>query len=217
MPRSLLYVNNWSTVITQQLLAGSGTVYLAQADIDRLPAVSVINKMAIKLTLSDAGGNVEIVEAVSKGTGNLSIFRNREGTLARDWPIGTKIEANLTAESLRASNSGRLWTTYEVSATSDPNVTGFLEENRFFHLMLSRNVTIWLTTDGNDPNGDTWTKTVIVEQNGTGNWGVIWQNVRWPGGTAPVMTATPGAIDVYEFYRPNGYASWLGLVKGQNL
>jgi hypothetical protein len=218
MPRAFLEVNNWSALTTQELSSSSDVLYLDPADIALLPDVSLsLNPMSIKLTLFDDTGNVEIIEAIKRNTNNLEVWRGREGTTALTWPVGSKIQARITEESMRASRSSRLWTTYTLSTTSDPNVYGYLEEHQCYHLMLSRNVNIWLRTEGDDPNGDTWKRTLIVEQNSTGGYTVAFNNVRWPDGVAPTVTATADAIDVFEFLRPNGYTEWLGFVKGQNL
>ena len=49
------------------------------------------------------------------------------------------------------------------------------------------------------PATGTTTVTVVVTQAATPTGTVTWTSVKWPGGIAPVMTASAGAIDVYSF------------------
>ncbi|WP_440105435.1 hypothetical protein [Acidovorax sp. BL-A-41-H1] len=57
--------------------------------------------------------------------------------------------------------------------------------------------------------------TLLLKQDGTGSRTVTWpSSVRWPGGTAPVITATAGRTDVVSFVCDGTY--WLGFLGGQN-
>lgn len=40
--------------------------------------------------------------------------------------------------------------------------------------------------------------------------------IKWPGGVAPTMTATLGAIDRYVFVTDDGGATWDGMISGQD-
>lgn len=57
--------------------------------------------------------------------------------------------------------------------------------------------------------------TLLLRQDGTGSRSVTWpSSVRWPGGTAPTITATAGRTDVVSFLSDGTY--WLGFVGGQD-
>lgn len=48
-------------------------------------------------------------------------------------------------------------------------------------------------------------------------WGWTWPaSVKWPGGSAPVVTATAGKKDVFTLITRDGGSNWLGFVAGQN-
>lgn len=58
--------------------------------------------------------------------------------------------------------------------------------------------------------------TIITVQDATAR-AVTWPvSVKWPGGTAPTLTATSGKSDVFTFACVDG-TNWLGFVAGQNL
>ncbi len=57
--------------------------------------------------------------------------------------------------------------------------------------------------------------TLLLAQDATGARTVTWPtSVRWPGGTAPTITATAARTDVISFISDGTY--WLGFVGGQN-
>lgn len=56
---------------------------------------------------------------------------------------------------------------------------------------------------------------LIQRQDATGSRTVSWPaNVRWPGGTAPTLTATANRVDIFEFIADGSV--WFGTVIGQN-
>lgn len=58
--------------------------------------------------------------------------------------------------------------------------------------------------------------TVVFLQDGTGSRTVTWPaGVKWPGGTAPTLTTTAGAIDCITFLCPN--TAWHGFLAGNDI
>jgi hypothetical protein len=57
------------------------------------------------------------------------------------------------------------------------------------------------------------TFTVVLVQNGTGNWAVTWPTVKWASGVAPTLTLTAGAVDWLTFACVDG-ATWAGFPAG---
>lgn len=56
---------------------------------------------------------------------------------------------------------------------------------------------------------------LLLRQDGTGSRTATWPaNVRWPGGTAPTITATANRTDKYVFTADG--TNWLGSNAGQN-
>lgn len=88
----------------------------------------------------------------------------------------------------------------------------------FFSFTLSASITISLTA-GNPAVAGPQRKTIIIKQAAAGNFTVTWPHagspttssptVLWPGGTAPTMTATANAVDMYELSTYDG-ATWIG-------
>jgi len=57
---------------------------------------------------------------------------------------------------------------------------------------------------------------LVQKQDGTGSRTVTWPaSVKWPGGTAPTLTATASKADKFVFTAIDG-SSWLGSNAGQN-
>lgn len=57
---------------------------------------------------------------------------------------------------------------------------------------------------------------LLLSQDGTGGRTVTWPAaVRWPGGTAPTITATANRTDKFIFTQ-DGLGRWLGSNAGQN-
>lgn len=58
--------------------------------------------------------------------------------------------------------------------------------------------------------------TVIVELTNGGSSTVSWwANIKWPGGTAPTLTAA--GVDVVGFYSYNAGTSWVGFLLGKDV
>lgn len=59
--------------------------------------------------------------------------------------------------------------------------------------------------------------TVILTQDATGSRTVTWwSGIRWPGGSAPALTATAGKKDAFRILK-TGAGAYLGFILGQNL
>jgi hypothetical protein len=60
--------------------------------------------------------------------------------------------------------------------------------------------------------------TLILRQDGTGSRTVTWPaSVDWPGGTAPTLTTTASAVDVFTFLTVDNGTTWLAFVAGQDI
>jgi len=68
----------------------------------------------------------------------------------------------------------------------------------------------------NVPSGVAASFTLYVVQSSTpmtASWGA---SVKWAGGTAPTLTATTGATDVFVFETINAGTTWFGSLVGNN-
>lgn len=55
---------------------------------------------------------------------------------------------------------------------------------------------------------------ILLLKTGTGGYTVTWTTVKWPGGTAPTLTATASKMDILSFFSDG--TNWYGIVAGQN-
>lgn len=59
--------------------------------------------------------------------------------------------------------------------------------------------------------------TILLEQDGTGGWLVTWPgSVVWPD-TAPVLSTTPGDVDIVTFLSIDGGSIWYGVAVGSGV
>ena len=56
----------------------------------------------VTLTHPDHPGLYEIVAVIQRSGDTLTVVRGHEGTVARDWPVATRIEARITADMLQS-------------------------------------------------------------------------------------------------------------------
>jgi alpha-tubulin suppressor-like RCC1 family protein len=93
--------------------------------------------------------------------------------------------------------------------------TADLSQGNVFYLTLTANCTF--TFSNPFSSGIAHSFTIILQQDGAGSRTVTWPaSVVWPGGTAPTLTSTPFAFDVYNFVTLNGGTTWAGSTAGQN-
>jgi hypothetical protein len=101
-----LFSNNATSTLAANLLASGDTLQVAAGHGARFSTLPLLAESAGDdfelLTLVD-GDLVEIVKASKRTTDTLYLSaRGLEGTTARDWPTGTKVEARITKGSLQS-------------------------------------------------------------------------------------------------------------------
>jgi hypothetical protein len=98
-----------------------------------------------------------------------------------------------------------------VSGTTSLNLT----TGNVFVRTITGNTTFTFT---NPPSsGNAGSLTLILKQNAVGGHAVTWPvSVEWAGGTAPVLTTTPNAVDVLTFATVDGGATWYGFLAGSD-
>lgn len=83
---------------------------------------------------------------------------------------------------------------------------------------LTANVTDINFVNYNPDSSYTSTVTLRVIQDGTGGRTVTWPaSIIWAGGTAPTVTSTANAIDVYGFTTYDAGSTWYGFTLGQDM
>ena len=60
--------------------------------------------------------------------------------------------------------------------------------------------------------------TLILKQDATGSWTLAWpSSVLWPAASAPTISATANAVDVFAFVTRDGGVTWYGFPGGRDL
>ena len=134
-------------------------------------------------------------------------------TSAIQTQINTKITADVTGEFIADSYNE----TY-VAVTSSGNATTVnCETGNTFSHTLTENTTF---TFSNPPaSGTGYTMSIEIIQDGSASgFTVTWPaSVDWPAATAPTLTATASAKDVFVFTTRDGGTTWYGFTAGQAL
>jgi hypothetical protein len=106
----------------------------------------------------------------------------------------------------------------ETAVTSSSNSTTVnCQDGNVFTHVLTENTTF---TFSNPPaSGRAFAFTLkIVQDSGANGYTVTWPaSVDWPSATAPTLTATASAVDVFVFYTHDGGTTFYGFVAGQAL
>ncbi len=103
-----------------------------------------------------------------------------------------------------------------ITSTSNAATINCRDGNVFTHV-LTENVTY---TFSNPPaSGRAFGFTLkLVQDAGASGYTVTWPaSVDWPAATAPTLTATASAVDVFVFYTHDGGTTFYGFVAGQAL
>jgi hypothetical protein len=101
-----------------------------------------------------------------------------------------------------------------VTSTGNATTTNCETGNTFSHV-LTENTTF---TFSNPPaTGIAYAMSVeIIQDAGASGFTVTWpSSVDFPAATAPVLTATASAIDVFVFTSRDGGTTWYGFTAGQ--
>ena len=102
------------------------------------------------------------------------------------------------------------------TALSGTNPTVSLSSGGSFSLVLSGNTTF---TFANAPTtGASGFSVAITQDAGGSGFTVTWPaSVRWPGGSAPDLTATANKSDAFVFTTSDGGTTYTGLVAGKDI
>jgi hypothetical protein len=153
-------------------------------------------------------------EALSLGAGNWIVtkYQKADGTAV----IGLA-DANgdvLFSEELTATSYNET----HVAVTSSANATTIdCETGNTFSHILTENTTI---TFSNPPaSGTSYTMSVeLIQDVSATGFSVTWPaSIDFPSATAPTLTATASAVDVFVFTTRDGGTTWYGFTAGQAL
>ena len=120
----------------------------------------------------------------------------------------------ILAQELKATSYNE---TYVAVTSSGAATTVNCEQGNSFMHTLTENTTF---TFSNPPaSGTAYTMSIeIIQDASASGFTVTWPtSVDWPAGTAPTLTATASAKDVFVFTTRDGGTNWLGFTAGQAL
>jgi hypothetical protein len=103
-----------------------------------------------------------------------------------------------------------------VTSSSNATTVDCETGNTFMHT-LTENTTF---TFSNPPaSGTAYSMSIeIIQDASASGYTVTWPtSVDWPAATAPTLTATASAVDVFVFTTRDGGTNWLGFTAGQAL
>ena len=107
--------------------------------------------------------------------------------------------------------------TYGAVTSSSNATTVDCEAGNAFSHTLTENTTF---TFSNPPaSGTAYSFSIeIIQDSSASGYTVTWpSSVDWPAATAPTLTATASAKDVFVFYTRDGGTNWYGFTAGQAL
>ena len=155
--------------------------------------------------IEDASGN-NIIKAVGSGSAELYEAGSKK---LETTALGIDVTGELIADSYNETYAA-------VTSSSNATTVNCHNGNAFSHT-LTENTTF---TFSNPPaSGTAFSFSIeIIQDASASGYTVTWPtSVDWPSATAPTLTATASAKDVFVFYTRDGGTNWYGFTAGQAL
>ena len=168
---------------------------------------SVIAEGTTQVGLVTAQGNTQVGLVTAEGTTQVSAVQAAGSSYA------ALAGATFTGEVLAACYNE---TFAAVTSSSNATTVDCHAGNSFSHT-LTENTTFTFT---NPPaSGTSYTMSIeIIQDSGASGFTVTWpSSVDWPAATAPTLTATASAKDIFVFTTRDGGTNWYGFTAGQAL
>jgi len=178
--------------------------------------------------LIDTGGYAAYSDATANFTGTL---QNNGSNVVVDSDIGSTVQAfdadttkndvsntftadqTITAELLVDSYNEK----YSAVTSSSNATTVDCESGNAFSHTLTENTTFTFSNPPASGTAFSFSLELIQDASASG-FTVTWPtSVDWPSATAPTLTATASAKDVFVFYTRDGGTTWYGFTAGQAL
>ena len=178
-------------------------------------SASVTNELTLP-----AGSNQELVG--TSATQTLSAKTLNAATLNGSTTINGATTANSLTVTASTTSANTYSNTYveSIKTVSQPlssqAVTLDISSHQNFEHQLANNVTY---TFANPPSSAAFGFTLKVTQDaGASGYTITWPtSVDWPSATAPTLTATANAVDMFVFSTNDGGTTYYGFVAGQAL
>ena len=159
---------------------------------------AVQTQLNAKAATADIGVTIQAYDA---DTAKLDVAQ----TFTANQTVTAELKANSYNESYTA-----------VTSTSNATTVNCEAGNTFMHT-LTENTTFTFSNPPASGTGYTMTVEIIQDASASG-YTVTWPtSVDWPSATAPTLTATADAVDVFVFTTRDGGTTWYGFTAGQAL
>jgi len=106
---------------------------------------------------------------------------------------------------------------YVAVTSSGAATTVNCEAGNAFSHTLSENTTFTFSNPPSSGTAYSFSLEIIQDASASGFTVTFPASVDWPSATAPTLTATASAKDVFVFYTRDGGTTWLGFTAGQAL
>jgi len=157
----------------------------------------------------DAGGDGALIITTDNANSSPIVLKQQESEKLRTTSTGIDVTGELIADSYNETYAA-------VTSTSNATTVNCEAGNTFSHT-LTENTTF---TFSNPPaSGTSYSMSVeIIQDAGASGFTVTWPtSVDFPAATAPTLTATASAVDVFVFTTRDGGTTWYGFTAGQAL
>ena len=161
---------------------------------------------ASDLQVNNAGDSAQMIQAADAGA--VTLFHNGSIKISTT-ATGADVTGEFIADSYNETYSA-------VTSTANATTVNCETGNSFSHT-LTENTTF---TFSNPPaSGTGYTFSIeIIQDAGASGFTVTWPtSVDWPAATAPTITATASAKDIFVFTTRDGGTNWYGFTAGQAL
>jgi hypothetical protein len=196
-----------ATLTATELGYVDGVTSAIQTQLDAKGTVSSLSDLSVTATAAQ----LNILDGATLSTAELNFVDGVTSSVQTQ--IDTKITADVTGEFIADSYNE---TYAAVTSSSNATTVNCHNGNAFSHT-LTENTTF---TFSNPPaSGTAFTFSLeIIQDSSASGYSVTWPSaVDWPSATAPTLTATASAKDIFVFYSRDGGTNWYGFTSGQAL
>lgn len=116
---AVLYTNNAASTLSSSITDTGTSLSVATGGGALFPAISGSNYFYA--TLTDSAANIEIIKVTARSSDTFTIVRGQDGTTARAWAAGDKVELRITKAMLDD---------FKVDVLTDPTVDGIFKVNQ---------------------------------------------------------------------------------------
>ena len=191
----VMFTNNASSELAAGVGAGDTTLVLLGGTGSLFPAAQAASDQWFPLTLYDNQGNIEVVHVLNRTGDTLTVQRAQEGTVARPWPVRSRVDHRVTVQALD-SKAGKESPTFTgpVTITGNATVSGIVTAAGFAGPLTGNTTGQHFGPVVGDVTGNvsgtalTITQTLPVNKGGTG--AVDAPTARNNLGLGPLATAT---------------------------